>query len=160
MKIGILSDTHGNMPRTVRAAELLKIQGVEAVIHCGDICAQGVIDELAAAFDPPRTPVFAVLGNCDYDDLAGSGVELCGRFADIELGSKRIAIIHGDDYPLFSRTVACQEFDYIFTGHTHAREDRMAGRTRIINPGAVHRASEPGVAVLDTKTGALVYLDL
>lgn len=160
MKIGLLSDTHGDVARTVRAAGIMKDRGVQAVVHCGDICAQGVVTALAQAFDPPRTPVFAVLGNCDYGEYVGLGVELCDRFADINLDGRRIAVVHGDDAARFHRAIASQCFDFVFTGHTHCREDRHEGRTRIINPGAVHRATTPGFAVLDLAADALEFVDL
>lgn len=160
MKIGLLSDTHGDAARTIRAASLLKSHGVEAVIHCGDIGSQRVLTELAGAFEPPKIPVYAVDGNVDCEDYTGAGIELCGEFADLTLGGKRIAIAHGHDALRLHQAIASGNFDYVFTGHTHAREDRHEGRTRIINPGAVHRAAIPGVAVLDTETGALARLDL
>ena len=161
MKIGILSDTHGDVARTIRAAKLLRDAHVEAVIHCGDIGSQRIIAELIEAFAPEsKIPVHAVLGNVDGDELVGAGVDLRGRFADLQLGGKKIAVIHGDDGPLLRRTLFSQKYDYIFTGHTHVREDRRDGRTRLINPGAIYRAPVPGCAVLDTETGALTYLDL
>lgn len=160
MKIGLISDTHGNLERTDRAVALLKAHGVGAVIHCGDIGSQAVLLAMVEAFDPPRIPAYAVLGNCDYDSFVGAGVEICDRFADLELDGKAIAVIHGDDASRFHQAIASQRFDFVFTGHTHVREDRFVGRTRVINPGAVHRAAQPGVAVLDTRSGELAWLDL
>lgn len=161
MKIGILSDTHGNVLRTIRAARLLRDHGIAAVLHCGDIGSQRVLIELAEAFPPEsKIPVHAVLGNVDGDDLIGAGVHLHGRLADLELDGKRIVIIHGDDASRLRQTLAAQRHDYIFTGHTHQRADHREGRTRLINPGAVHRAATPGCAVLNTATGSLEYLDL
>lgn len=160
MKIGLISDTHGDIARTKRAAALLKSHAVEAVIHCGDIGSQRVLIELAEAFEPPRIPVYAVNGNVDYDDYVGAGIELCGGFGDINLGGKRIAVAHGHDGARLHQLIASQRYDYVFTGHTHVRDDRREGRTRIINPGAVYRAPVPGVAVIDTETGVLVRIDL
>jgi putative phosphoesterase len=160
MKIGLMSDTHGDVERTIRAARLLRVHHVGAVIHCGDIGSQRVLVELAGIFEPPHIPVYAVLGNMDHDEYIGAGVELCDRLADLELGGKSIAVIHGDDYARLRQAIVGQQFDYIFTGHSHAREDHREGRTRIINPGAVTRASHPGVAVLDTSTDTLTWYNL
>ncbi len=160
MKIGLISDTHGDAGRTARAAKLLKSHGVEAVIHCGDIGSQRVLIELVEVFEPPKIPVYAVNGNVDYDDYVGAGVELLGDFGDIKLGGKRIAIAHGHDGARLYQLIASQRYDFVFTGHTHIRDDRREGRTRIINPGAVYRAAIPGVAVIDTETGALMRIDL
>lgn len=160
MKLGILSDTHGQVRRTRAAAEQLKARGVEAVIHCGDIGSQAVLLELVEAFAPPAIPVHAVYGNVDYDDYVGAGIELHGRFADLELGGRRIAIVHGDDGGRLYVACTSGRYDYVFTGHTHAREDRRQGRTRIINPGALQRTPQPGVAVLDLETDALTRIDI
>lgn len=161
MKIGILSDTHGDAARTKRAAQLLRDAGSEVICHCGDIGSQRVLIELAEAFPPESgVPVHAVAGNVDYDDYVPLHLHFHGRFADLSLGGKRIALIHGDDSARLRQTLFSQRYDYIFTGHTHVREDRRDGHTRIINPGAIYRAPVPGCAILDTESGALRYLDL
>ena len=166
MWIGILSDTHGSVNRTRAAADILNGQGVKAVIHCGDIGSEAVLVELAAAFEPEQVPVYAVLGNVDlYDDALpafpeSSGVSVMGRHADLTLAGKRCAVVHGDDFRKLDAVVDSNEFTYVFTGHTHAAEDRRAGSTRIINPGAVYRAAEPSCATLDLATDALQHLSL
>lgn len=155
MKIGILSDTHGDHVRTGKAIRQLLQRGVAAVCHCGDIGADRVLTELATACLPLNIPVHAVLGNVDLFEPeissypAGTGVRVWGRRAELELGGKRIAIIHGDDDRALQLAVSGQSFDYILTGHTHQATDLREGRTRLINPGAVHRARPPTVAVLD-----------
>lgn len=160
MKIGILSDTHGHTQRTRQAALQLKARGVETVIHCGDIGSQAVLIALIEVFAPPALPVHAVFGNVDHEDYVGGGIELHGRFADLELGGKRFAVVHGDDGGRLLAQLAAQCFDYLLTGHTHSREDRRAGRTRVINPGALQRTLHPGVAVLDTDTDTLEWIDI
>ncbi|RLS46748.1 MAG: metallophosphoesterase, partial [Planctomycetota bacterium] len=48
--------------------------------------------------------------------------------------------------------------DYLLHGHTHVCRDERHGATRIINPGALHRASEFTVALLDTDSDELQFL--
>jgi hypothetical protein len=166
MILGILSDTHGNAARTATAARLLLSHDVETVIHCGDIGGETVLTELLTAFDPLDIPVYCVEGNVDHGDIAirnfpaNTTVMLLGTFGELTLAGKRMAIAHGDDLIRFQIAVRCNEYDYVFTGHTHERNDRREGKTRIINPGAVYRAQEPGVAVLDTLRDELEYLPL
>jgi len=166
MILGILSDTHGNASRTAACAELLLGRNVANVIHCGDIGSADVLTELVAAFDPHGIPVYCVEGNVDHGDIAirsfpaNTVVMLLGTFGDLTLGGKRIAIAHGDDLIRLHASVRCNEYDYVFTGHTHERDDRREGKTRVINPGAVYRAQEPGCAVLDTLNDDLEYLPL
>ena len=50
------------------------------------------------------------------------------------------------------------QYDYLLLGHTHVARDWRLGRLRIINPGALYRASKKTVATLDTRTDAVRYL--
>ncbi len=166
MHLGILSDTHGNVRRTEQAVGKLLAAGAQVLCHCGDIGSESVLITIAAACTGPKVPVHAVLGNVDLwesgvrDFPAGAGVAVHGRKAELELGGKRIAIIHGDDHHLLDEAIRSQSFDYILTGHTHTVEDTREGRTRIINPGALQRTSSPSVALLDLTTDSLRHLTL
>jgi len=61
MKIGILSDTHGNVTRTREALKILARHNVGAIVHCGDIGSMQCLMLLAES--APR--VYAVAGNTD-----------------------------------------------------------------------------------------------
>ena len=166
MKIGILSDTHGAVERTVNACGKLLEQGVEQVFHCGDLGSESILIELSTAFLPKAVPVHAVLGNVDlYNDTLlhfppESGVQMHGRTAEVELDNKRLGVVHGDDPRLFRTMLEADQLDYLFTGHTHEPSDTRAGRCRIINPGAVYRAAAPSIAVLDLAQDALTRIAL
>lgn len=166
MKIGILSDTHGDTRRTQAALDLLLAQGVQAVCHCGDIGSESVLTAMAATCLSREVPVYAVLGNVDvYEHEVtafpnGAGVTVCGRHAELEWCGRKVAVIHGDDPQPFFHLVRSQQFDYCLTGHTHLADDFLQGRTRVINPGAVYRARTPSVAVLDLERDHLQVLPL
>jgi putative phosphoesterase len=158
MLLGILSDTHDRSEMMQRAVTTLQERGAEFFVHCGDVCAPELLDALAGlgcAF---------VWGNCDWDRARlqrygdGIGVPCYGDFADLELVGKRIAILHGDDKARMDRLLAAQEHDYLFHGHTHVRRDERVGKTRVINPGALHRAAEKTVALLDLAADRLEYV--
>lgn len=164
MILGILSDTHGDVPRTLRAIEAIKAHQPDHVIHCGDIGSAAVLMELAAGFMEPEVAITCVTGNVDLweDDLVSCWPHLtvAGRFARLELAGKILGVIHGDEIRRLEQAIRNQAYDYIFTGHTHVRSDDREGRTRIINPGAVHRAREPSCAVLDLARDRLTTLPL
>ncbi len=165
MNIGIISDTHGNHLRTATAAGMLFTHDVSAVFHCGDIGNEAVLLELIAIFALPQIPVYCVYGNCDYppdfaQSPANTSVQLCDRFVEVELGGKLIAMTHGDDPARLRAAIQSDKYNYVFTGHTHRRDDVRYGNTRVINPGAVHRAPEPSVAVLDLNTDTLLYIPI
>ncbi len=166
MKIGILSDTHGDVKRTETAVEKLLGQGVSVLCHCGDVGSESVLITLATACLPKGIPVHAVLGNVDHwevgvrDFPTGAGVRVHGRRALLELEGRKLIVVHGDDPHLLFEAVRSQLYDYCLTGHTHVAEDFTEGRTRVINPGAVYRAQTPSVAVLDLASDVLQVMPL
>ena len=158
MLLGIISDTHDNV-RAMRAAmDMLQQRGAQFFIHCGDVCSPEILDHLAGL------PSAFVWGNCDWDRQALQNygqlinVPCHGPFADLTLDDQRIAVIHGDDARLKQRLLAAQEHDYLFQGHTHVRSDQRVGRTRLINPGALHRANPRSAALLDLASDELEFL--
>lgn len=166
MKIGILSDTHGNLTTVAKAARALSKAGVDAVFHCGDIGGMDVLAELAGTFEPAGITVHAVFGNVDiYSDdwkffPSNIGVILHGRFGDIECSGKRIALLHSDDARQFRHVVASGEYGLVLTGHTHEVHDYMRGQTRCINPGTAGQGSPDTCAVLNLESGLLEVIDL
>src|SRR5262249_19061262 len=98
MRIAILSDTHGHVLNALTAVRMLEELEVEAILHCGDIGTPEI---------PPLFRAWAthfVFGNCDYDeDGLRQAIEaipghVCHeRMGEIELGGRRIALIHSDD---------------------------------------------------------------
>ena len=53
-----------------------------------------------------------------------------------------------------------QRHDYLLQGHTHVKQDLRVGKMRIINSGALHRANPRTVALLDTATDSLEFLEI
>jgi putative phosphoesterase len=150
MLIGVVSDTHGHVANTLAAVRMLVEFSPAAVFHCGDI-GGSEIPTLFAAW-----PTYFVFGNCDYpEDLRPAikkAKQTCWeRFGTIELGGRKIAILHSDDARQFRQVTHSDEFDLVCYGHTHAKKIERIGKTLVLNPGALFRASP--------KTFALVELD-
>lgn len=165
MKIGILSDTHGNLPATGRAARLFAQAGVGAVFHCGDIGGSDVLAALAGVFQPLEVPVYAVTGNVDAYSSDWKffpthvGVTLLGRFGEVVVAGKKIALLHSDDRTRFQKTVMCGEYDLVLTGHSHEDHDFKVGSTRCINPGTTGRGAPNTCAILDLESGIFSVLE-
>ncbi len=130
--------------------ELFDRLRVGMIIHCGDVGDIGVFDEMAG-----RNCRF-VWGN--MDDPAGSVRAYVKTLAipapdeggtAIDVDGKRLLVFHGHE-PAFRRALLEGEADYILHGHTHEPRDERIGDTRVINPGALHRANRHSVATLDT----------
>ncbi len=159
MRIGILSDTHDQVARTIQAVDLLRAHGAETLIHCGDITTPDVI----AACSSLRCHY--VMGNNDFDvdnlraAIASSGGVFLGSGGLVELGGKRIAVAHGD-LPHVVRRLGDDSPDYLLSGHTHLADDRRQGATRWINPGALSRAARWTAAVLDLDSDRLHWIEI
>jgi putative phosphoesterase len=165
MKVGILSDTHGQIDLAIAAAREFIFRGTEAVLHCGDIGSDMVLTEMASMFEPLDIPIYAVLGNCDLAEDWGYypkniGVEVLGRFGVVELAGRKIALLHSDDEDALQSAVATDKYDYLFSGHSHVRHDKRASRTRLINPGSAGRGMHPSCAVLDLVADELEFVTI
>jgi putative phosphoesterase len=159
MRLGILSDTHDRLARTIAAVELLLGEGAEALVHCGDLTGPDIVYACGSR------PSYFVFGNNDDDfpalrrairDVGGTCLEWGG---EVTLAGKRIAVAHGHLTRDLRPLMAAQP-DYLLTGHSHEAHDRREGSTRRINPGALHRAAEYTVALLDLTKDEVRFLQL
>jgi putative phosphoesterase len=152
MRIAVVSDTHSRSATIVKALSEIAIRKVEAIVHCGDI-----EDPDAVGLFPSGTHF--VFGNCDTDRegiraaAAAAGAILHDPFGTLEWGGATLAFLHGHDHVLLRDLEASGAFDYLFHGHTHIPAQRRAGRTLVVNPGALHRANPKQFLILDLTTG-------
>lgn len=158
MRLGILSDTHDELDRTRRAIALLRGEGAEALIHCGDLASPEVVELLATVSS------WFVFGNHDADVVpylrstaSKCGVDCLGWRGVVAMAGKRIAVTHGHMSSDVRHLLASQP-DYLLSGHTHIAADEVGAGVRRINPGALSRADEFTVAVLDVASGELRFL--
>jgi len=148
-RLAVVSDTHGDVPRTRAAIYMLESLDVECVLHCGDIGTPAIV-ELFAPW-----PTHFVLGNTDYDSapLAASmrddNQEFHETFGDLRLGGCRIAMLHGDDGRRLDATIASGQWDLVCHGHTHCMLEERVGKTLVLNPGALHRAKPHSFAIVE-----------
>jgi uncharacterized protein len=153
MHIAIVSDTHSRTATIQRALHLIAKQKINLIIHCGDI-----EDDDAVRLYPAHTHF--VFGNCDYDRagiraaVEDIGATLHEPFGHLEIAGKTLGFTHGDDKSVLRDLIAAEKFAYIFHGHTHIARDELVGPTRVINPGALHRARPKTFVILNTATGA------
>ena len=152
MKIGLISDTHGQL----RSRVLELFDGVDLILHAGDIGNLGIITELEAV-----APVHAVHGNTDSSEIAAQ----YGESVELDLGGVRVAMTHGHLLGSPTAPALRKQFptaDVIVYGHTHVqRIDR--GSPLVINPGAAGPARfklKPSVAVLELPDLVVTELPL
>jgi uncharacterized protein len=160
MKVGIVSDSHGQKARLQRALQALCHRGAEVIVHCGDIGGCDCVDELAAC----GKPTYAVAGNTDLDMAElqryarSRGITFDIDMVKVHLdGQGSLAVTHGNQPWLLQKGLS-DHVSFLCHGHTHRQRNEMVGATHIINPGALERALVPTAALLDTSSGAVEFL--
>jgi uncharacterized protein len=149
MRVGIISDTHGQVEFTRQAVRMFESLDVQHVLHCGDVGSAAVV-ELFAPW-----PTDFVFGNCDVDQrtlrtaIVGAGQTCHGEFGDLELEGVRIALLHSHDRRLFSASIGSGRYATVCYGHTHVAAVERRGETLLVNPGAIYRAQPHSVALLE-----------
>jgi putative phosphoesterase len=152
VRLGIVSDTHDQSGRTMRAIDRLVEAGATLLIHCGDITQPDIVHICGASL-----PAYYVWGNNDYDQSAlraamdATGGQCLGAAGIVTLNGRRIAVTHGDS-PREYRRLLSEKPDYLLFGHSHVRLFERDGPTCQINPGALHRAPEWTVGLLDLES--------
>jgi putative phosphoesterase len=132
--IGVMSDSHDNVPQIRKAVALFKNAGCELVLHAGDVVAPFAAKELAAL----GCPVKAVFGNCDGEKQGlEMALEKIGEIQDAPLlfahGGREILLVH---YHFSVATYASSgRYDVIIFGHTHKPDIRKEGKILLLNPG-------------------------
>ncbi len=144
MKICILSDSHDHIPLLDAAVEAALDEGVEAVLHCGDVVAPSTLECL----DRYALPVHVIHGN-NTGDLYTLGrlasreennIHYHGMDAGLELDGRRIFLVH---YPHYARAMATTgDWDLVCCGHSHKVSietvaNLKGGHTHLVNPGTI-----------------------
>ncbi len=155
MKVCIVSDSHDRADALAQAVRDASERGAEAVIHCGDLIgAQSLKPALA-----PGLPVHLIHGNNLGDAQAlhrlsrntGGQVQYHGADARLELGGRKVFVVHYDDY---GYAMACTgDWDLVCCGHSHRAEVRRVDAVKgaaswLVNPGTVAGLAAPRTWVL------------
>ena len=160
--LGLLSDTHGRAEIAREAVDLLLEHGADMLIHLGDVGTVEVIDALAVnrPGTDQRVEAHLVFGNCDWETkplarYAGElGVIAHEVSGEMTIDGKRLVFTHGHVNRVMDHAIQSKA-NYLLHGHTHLQADDMIGQTRVINPGALSRASRYTVALLTPGSGEL-----
>lgn len=154
MLIGIISDSHDNLPKIESAVAKLNSLRVGLVLHAGDYCSPFA----ALRFRGLQSKMIGVLGNNDAEKellktkFETLGHELRGRYSSVELKGVRIGLIHRDEPTLLDDIIRSQAYDLVVSGHTHSVIQARSGKTTSLNPGEVCSCltSKATIATFDT----------
>ena len=140
--IGVVSDTHG----LVRPELMEALEGVDLIIHAGDVCKPEVLAALADI-----APVTAVRGNMD-----GHPLNLRLRATEVvEVGGVMLYVLH--DLSRLDLDPALAQMAAVIHGHTHRPDVHREGGVLYLNPGSAgpRRSAPPSVALLHIEDGEL-----
>ncbi|HDQ44407.1 MAG TPA: metallophosphoesterase [bacterium] len=131
MKIGVMADSHDNLPAIGKAVSLFNDAGVGLVIHAGDLVAPFVAEPLRYL----KADFIAVFGNNDGERF-GLHTVFGGRIHrpphPFSFAERRILILHEPDN--LDALAISGKFDGIVYGHTHEPDVRRRP-VPVINPG-------------------------
>jgi len=120
-KLGVISDTHGLLrPEAVSA-----LQGVDQIIHAGDIGSLELLDELRRI-----APVKVVRGNTDDEKWARS----IPRTDILVLDEVRLFLIHNLADMKFDPRA--EHFSAVICGHSHVPRSETRDGVLFFNPGS------------------------
>jgi uncharacterized protein len=119
--LGVISDTHGLM----RLEAVKALEGVETIIHAGDIGTPEVLEALHAI-----APVVAVRGNNDKGDWAHALPET----EVVEVGSVVLYVLH--DLNTLDLDPVTAGFHAVISGHSHRPAMSKRQGVLFLNPGS------------------------
>lgn len=120
-RIGVISDTHG----LLRPEALAALEGVDRILHSGDIGDPTHLDALAFI-----APVTAIRGNIDR----GTWAEALPETLSLTIGGLRIHMVH--DRKTLQADPEAEGWDVVISGHSHKPGIELTSSTLWLNPGA------------------------
>jgi len=152
MMIGAMSDTHDRLDAVDKAISFFNSQQVTKVLHAGDLVSPFV----APLFSKLKAKLHYVWGNNEGDQqfikvrFADIGISPLGDFATLQLGDRKIALLHGTHQEIVDSLIECGAYDLIIHGHSH-RAEIIEGETLVVNPGEVcgYLTGRQTVALID-----------
>lgn len=121
LTVGLIADTHG----LLRPEALQALQGVQHIIHAGDIGAPWILDRLRTL-----APVSAVRGNNDKDTWARNLADV----QVVELDGTLVYTLH--DVNDLNLDPGAAGFSVVVAGHSHRPSVVQRDGVLFVNPGS------------------------
>jgi len=159
IKIGVISDNHGNFEYIQKALEALG--EIQYLFHLGDFLGKkSALEKMTDAY------LYMILGNMDY--RLSDGVDE----VTTTIEGKKIFACHGHDYHVKRQlnTLLCkgkeEQADIVLFGHTHEPFLEEIDGILMLNPGSVrypNAMNSPSCGLItiegDLVAGKIYYLD-
>jgi hypothetical protein len=149
VKIGILSDSHDNLPKIEKAVRFFNKRKVEYVLHAGDFVAPFAILKLKNLSCDWK----GVFGNNDGERKGLTGISQ-GKIQEgplrIDLNGRKITLVH-DVNTINPDT---EKIDLLICGHSHKSELKKNNSQLLLNPGECGGwlTGKSTVAIVDLST--------
>lgn len=156
MRFAVMSDSHDNIWNLREALRIVKSEGVDKIIHCGDFVAPFMLKEL----NEVGLPVHGVFGNNDGDQFLltklsctrFSNMILHGLIGEIDVGGQIIGFTHQGD--VARGLASCGKYHTVCFGHSHEFYQERINHTLLLNPGEIMgKDGAPGFCILDVEKG-------
>lgn len=131
MILGIISDSHDNLPKLKKAVSLFNKSAVNLVLHAGDYIAPFSVGMLENNL---KCEYLGVFGNNDgeREGLVKMSKGKINKYTlEVERFSRKIFLMHD----ISKTTVDFSEYDIVISGHTHNIDISKKNHTWFINPG-------------------------
>jgi len=180
MKIGVISDTHGDT-HGWQAAIAGPFAGADMILHAGDLLYHGPRNPMPPGYDPAAlaqlindapAPIIIARGNCDSGvDQLVLDFPIQAPYALVIIDRLRIMVNHGEEFgltnpvPGIAKVARKYRVDVFVCGHTHLAMLKRIRGALIMNPGspslpkALEREPEPTVGVIENNIARILTLD-
>ncbi|HCI79533.1 MAG TPA: YfcE family phosphodiesterase [Ktedonobacter sp.] len=153
-RIGVISDTHIPHFKSLPEAVWTFFDGVESIIHAGDLSILSVLHELETI-----APVIAVQGNIEDDEV----ISLLPIKREFIVGGCRIGVVHILGDTRTRERMARLEFPdarCVVFGHSHIPYNQEHNGQLLFNPGSANdRRRQPtcslGMLVVDDEVKSI-----
>lgn len=134
MRIGVVSDTHNNMPNVRKIVQLFNQLDVDRVIHTGDITQAKTLEVFAHL----KVPLHGVFGNNDLerasleDAIGRYGFQFADPPLTLEWHNRKTIVVHE---PVDLEGIDLSTCDLALHGHTHIKTILYEEGQLTFNPG-------------------------
>lgn len=173
MKIGLISDTHGDVEAWEKALKIFT--DIDFAIHAGDILSSGPFNpikpsyrpaELAEAINSAPFPTIFAKGNCDAEvDTLALDYPIESPYAFVYVNGLRILATHGHLYAKDKLAELGKRYklDIIVRGHSHLRGINEDKGIAIVNPGSASLPHDedqaPSVGIIEDRIIRIISLN-
>jgi putative phosphoesterase len=154
MRIGLISDTHGDPEAWEKA--LAALGDLDLVLHAGDVLYHGVFNPILPTYEPRRladvlnaftVPMLHARGNCDSEvDQLALDNHILSDFAFASAEGTRILVCHGHRHTEaeLAKLAARSGVHMVMRGHTHEPGYLVVEGVTIVNPGSCSLPKQEG----------------